>query len=873
LRNMFCDTECISNEASVEAWFVNPLLTYLGYDRTDLRLKTRIQEFRVGKGRKSVNYKPDYIAMVGKMPVLVVDAKHPGESIDKWTEQCSSYCLELNKSFETNPVKYYLLTNAIRTTLYRWDKDKPILELSFADFVPDSPGFQKLTSYISRACLSAVLQAEEKEILDSDFPFTTVSLAAMSKLFQEIHQYIWTEEKKTPSAAFMELIKIVFVKLQKDKELHQRLGRDPRPKTGDVTFSKHWISRQTESQNPVNDPLFKNLLADLEHDISRQKKKRIFDHDSEINLSAHTIEKIVEKLEHIDLFGMDEDVHGRMFEIFLDATVRGKELGQFFTPRDIVKLMVELASPEVRRDGAETVLDACCGSGGFLIASMSHMLDQVRGMAGLSNLERQDLEEKVRDSSLYGIDAGSDPPIYRIARMNMYLHGDGGSNIFFADSLDKRIGTVGPGSVEYDLEISELRRLLVEKKMRFDVVLSNPPFSLKYSRDNRDQKEIMDQYDLVFHRGRQKPLKSLLSSVMFLERYLDLVEPDGRILAIIDDSVLSGDAYAFVRDFIRDKFIIRGVISLPGDAFRRAAARVKTSVLVLRPKKVGEVQPDIFMACSIYLGLSEKTARRIGIPKDELEKGKQEEIQTIVRNYKAFLAGVPGPHVVPASRCTDRLDVKYCTSSPGRKKHLWIARGYDVATLGTVLRPASARGVDVKPDDEYPMLKVNYHGDVLDAETKSGDECSYARLYKVEAWDILCSNMGLGRGAVGIVPPYHEGKFVSNEYTILRANTEEEALYYTGILRTKELMGEILVSTTGMNRGRMKWGVMRNLEVPKYNPELHSVKDDVAKITSLWASYETYMQAKRAATRSLATSLDLETEDARKRWLAFKPPE
>ena len=77
-----------------------------------------------------------------------------------------------------------------------------------------------------------------------------------------------------------------------------------------------------------------------------------------------------------------------------------------------------------------------------------------------------------------------------------------------------------------------------------------------------------------------------------------------RILAIIDDSVLSGDKYIFVRNYLRDNFIIRAIISLPGDAFKRANARVKTSILILRTKKEGEIQSDVFMQKSVYLGLT-----------------------------------------------------------------------------------------------------------------------------------------------------------------------------------------------------------------------------------------------------------------------------
>jgi len=148
-------------------------------------------------------------------------------------------------------------------------------------------------------------------------------------------------------------------------------------------------------------------------------------------LSPETIKWIVKEIEHIDFYAMEEDVHGRMFEAFLDATARGSELGQFFTPRDIVNLMVKLASINVSKSHVDTVLDACCGSGGFLIAAMNDMLGKCNSIAGLSNIDKSRIAKQIRDESLYGIDAGNAPPMYRIARMNMYLHGDGGSNIFF----------------------------------------------------------------------------------------------------------------------------------------------------------------------------------------------------------------------------------------------------------------------------------------------------------------------------------------------------------------------------------------------------------------------------------------------------------
>jgi type I restriction enzyme M protein len=319
----------------------------------------------VGRGSSSSLYKPDYIIVVNAFPTLVIDAKAPHEDLKKWVSQCGSYCLELNKQYEHNPVEFYLLTNGLETRLYKWDRGKPLVEMFFDDFTAGSLSFATLKEFIAKASLAALFRQKREELDDADFELEPVSLEEMSGIFHRLHDYMRTKEKKVPSEAFVELMKIVFVKIKMDRELRERIGRTTTPKNRDVIFSLVWIQKQTQAENPINDPLFKNLMTSLETEIHDKHKRRIFDRTEEINLNPSTILKVVTDLEHIDFYRMDEDIHGRMFESFLDATVRGQELGQFFTPRDVVKLMVRLADVQVGKDQIETVLDACCGSEAF----------------------------------------------------------------------------------------------------------------------------------------------------------------------------------------------------------------------------------------------------------------------------------------------------------------------------------------------------------------------------------------------------------------------------------------------------------------------------------------------------------------------------
>lgn len=873
ISNKFCELKTLKNEASVEACFVNALISDLGYKGDDIAYKTSVSELAVGKGSKKVLYKPDYVLRIDGIPAIVVDAKAPSEKLDEWELQCSSYCLEINKFYDYNPVQYFVLTNGISLSLYRWDSKAALLTLAFENFKDDDPTYKELLQKLSRKTIKKEANKLREDIDNEPFRFEAISHSELNNRFQKLHKFIWKAEKKSPSAAFVELMKIVFVKIKKDRQIHESLGSNPKPKYRDVIFSSHWISSQTEQESPINDPLFKNLVNDLEAEIAKRKKKRIFDHGEQINLSSETIKKVVKEIENIDLIAMEEDIHGRMFESFLDATIRGKDIGQFFTPRDIVDLMVSLSDIKVTKQYIDSVLDACCGSAGFLISALGSMLRKVDSLKGLTNKEKDELTNKILNRSIYGIDAGSDPAMYKIARMNMYLHGDGGSNIYYADSLDKGIGKIGRASIEVDAQLEELRKLLLKDGKKFDVILSNPPFSMEYTRDDNQQAVILNQYSISIDRSGGKILNKLLSSVMFLERYRDLVSADGRILAIIDDSVLSGESYKHIREYIRNNFIIIGIISLPGDAFRRASARVKTSIIVLRLRSEEEAQFDLFMTSAIYLGLEEKTAKRIGINPGTLAEQKKKEVERIVSEFRHYESGKAGYFVIPAKNISDRLDVKYCINDRGRKKPVWKKLGLAIVKIGTKLLPQCDRAVQVEKDSEYQLLRVTYDGDIIEGDLADGDSCSYDNLYEVKTWDVLVSNIGVGRGALGIVPPFHDGKYVSNEYTILRAASNEEAVYYTNLLRTKEILADILSSTTGMNRGRIKWKDIEGVEVPEYNASNKEIAALVTEMKDFWSAYQTFANSAQKHTEKVTDTLKVNDEDARIRWLSFKPPE
>ncbi len=876
-KNLYCTRNDLSNEASVEEFFVFRLLKDLGYKDSQIAPKKSISEVAVPLGRKKINYKPDYILLSGGQPRWILDAKATTESLDDWVDQCSSYCLLLNRRLEDKPARFFMLTNGLVTRVYQWDKQAPILELNFEDFQLGNVKYERLQNLLSAKAIAQAKAAQDVEPLD--FRFERPPLDRVLRIFSDCHTYIWKADKRSPSSAFWEFVKVMFVKLWADRELRKDetikallQSGNKLPKAA-ILFSVHWIeSMEKEIPNPIDEIRFRHLRDSIEEEISRKRKKRVFEKDEPINLRPQTIKEVVRRLEHYDMFGIDEDLNGRLFETFLNATMRGRELGQFFTPRSIVKLMTRLAHLQADREEMSYVIDACCGSGGFLIEALTDMRNKIRNNSSLSLKEKEKLSDQLSNEHLYGIDAGVDPQIARIARTNMYLHGDGGSRIYFADSLDKEILSDETEKREVRLNREELKKA-IEDGLAFDIALTNPPFAMRYELTNSGEARILKQYELakVDHTsGKLRP--SLRSSAMFIERYYDLLRPGGILLTIIDDNILAGKDYGFVRDFIRKHFLIRAVISLPGDAFQRSGARVKTSVLYLQKKEYMEdEQPAAFMDFSVNLGVDDLTVRASATDIREAHEKANEEIERIVTDFDKYLKGETGPWLVPPDRMTGRLDAKYCLPLQGRFVKKWKEKGFDVKPLSSFVEERSEEVIPkLNPDKEFWLLCVQYDGECVVSETRKGQDLKYTRMKYVREWDLVFSNIGAVMGSIGLVPRDIDGCVVSSEYTVLRCKSKIDAVYLWIVLRSSELRADLLSTTSGISRHRLKWPKFGEVMVPLVSDEERKqIYQDFVQAKELQKRAQ---QSRQQILSSINEKLDVESEASKQRFLASKPP-
>jgi type I restriction enzyme M protein len=384
-----------------------------------------------------------------------------------------------------------------------------------------------------------------------------VSESELTKIFIQSHQALWGGGQRNPSVAFDELDKLIFCKIWDEK--HPRKIGEP------YSFQ---IFRDEDPED-----LLKRIKALYEE--GRKKDPEVFKDD--ITLTASETQTIVKYFQRINLNKTDLDSKGKAFETFMGSYFRG-DFGQYFTPRPIVKFIVD----SLPIDHKSRVLDTSCGSGGFLL----YALDKVREQA--SEFYDEDTIEHFRhwhdfaEKNLFGIEINEQ--IARTAKMNMIIHDDGHTNVIAADGLLS------------DTEIQAKSGNREFKYNSFDFIITNPPFG---SIIKQTEKAYMHQFNLAIKEvdwlnttasGKAALRESQSTEVLFLEQCHKFLVEHGYLAIVIPDGILTNSSLQYVRDNIEEMYRIVAVVSMPQTAFTATGAGVKSSVLFLRKHKTKQTE-------------------------------------------------------------------------------------------------------------------------------------------------------------------------------------------------------------------------------------------------------------------------------------------
>ncbi|AEA44935.1 methylation-associated defense system DNA methyltransferase MAD2 [Fluviicola taffensis] len=424
---------------------------------------------------------------------------------------------------------------------------------------------------------------------------------SLIKVFKRSHDYIYGNEGRKKDA-FWQLLNLIFCKLYDEKR------RFICAEKGESYRRKFWVGvkeQNTEEGRKAVAKRIKGLFDELKND---QVFSEVFDGNESIALTDKGLAFIAGELAKYSFLDASIDVKGMAYETIVSNTLK-QEAGQFFTPRNIVKAMVEMLDPTE----TDRVLDPACGSGGFLVMVLDHvrkkiteqMFPDLDGPLLAEKYNTYEVNEKVREyaeNNIFGFDF--DPDLKKAARMNMVMAGDGHANIFHVNSLAYP-NWEHPAEIEkINMSINNSLRNMKDDlsygsdaRGKFDVIFTNPPFGAKV----KVEQEIASRYFLSKY--------SDAPEVLFIEACYDFLKEGGKMAIVLPDGILGNPNTIHVREWILEKFKILASIDLAVEAFLPQVG-VQASLLFLQKKSElernlaldGDDDYNVFMAIAEKLG-------------------------------------------------------------------------------------------------------------------------------------------------------------------------------------------------------------------------------------------------------------------------------
>lgn len=496
-------------------YLIDTALTNLGWKLNGKDKNVFFEHPKTEAERKSLGGKrPDYVlySKESDRPLIVIEAKKKGSRLDAAMEQGISYARAIKA-----PLVF--ATDGVFCKAYHTEANRvPILNGEEIDeFIRETLALRYLTTYEVNT-VSPKVQYDRRELI---------------RIFDEANNMLRGEGLRAGIERFGEFANILFLKLiseseQIKREMGIRTYFDATACSWD-SIKKIPFSTRIDYINKVYEKLNSLYATDIFTPLQIR--------------DASILKEIMDKLDPLTLTDVDSDVKGDAFEYFLKAsTVTKNDLGEYFTPRHIVKTMVRLVNPKI----GETIYDPFCGTGGFLIESFRYIYN---------SMARTETNIKtLRERTIYGNEITNTA---RITKMNMILAGDGHSNINMCDSLAN----------------------LIDGK--YDIVLANMPYSQKTKHGGL--------YDLPSTNGDSICVQHCIKAI-------NKLSPNGRMALVVPEGFLFRKDLTRTREYLLEKCQLQSIISLPQGVFLPYTG-VKTDIIyatninqkIKRSKKKGKI--------------------------------------------------------------------------------------------------------------------------------------------------------------------------------------------------------------------------------------------------------------------------------------------
>lgn len=582
------------DEEVVRAYILTKLVNVLGYKPENIEIE---KEYDIG--RPKVN-KPriDVVVRDNKGDAfLYIELKSP-EDYEKDKDEVIEkqlFNLASQEKGQGIGVKYL--------ALYSFDivndeiKDKCIIidyekytsfdswkeERNFADELPARYGKAQKEPFIKGG----------KKDLETNF-----SHEQLESLRKNLHNVLWGGGGTDDNEVFSSLTNLILAKIQDESEKKKNKKYDFQifsyAKKGDEEFET-----KDDIFDRINN-LYRRALKQRLNilDENKLKKSYVID-ENKFSLAKlkYTIQEL-EKYSFVD--GKNsfdgKDILGDFFEGIIREGFKQSK-GQFFTHINVVRFLLwglqldKLALDRVNNDlEIPYLIDPSAGSGTFLIEYMKFITKNLKYRFKDKLDDTRDIDDKFHQwfmpdhrenkwakDYIYGSEINFN--LGTATKVNMILHGDGSTNIFVKDGLlpfklyDKEtapnfLKQYEPDSLYADKEVNK----------QFDVIITNPPFSVDL--DNETKKNVNKEF--IF--GDKKNSENL-----FIERWYQLLKPNGRFAAVLPESVFDTTENKYIRLFVYKYFKIKAVVSLPPVTFEPYTS-TKTSLLFAQKKMPNEIE-------------------------------------------------------------------------------------------------------------------------------------------------------------------------------------------------------------------------------------------------------------------------------------------
>lgn len=583
------------DEEIVRAYILAKLVNELGYKPENIEL----EKFYPSGRPKTTNPRIDILVKDdGGNPYLFMELKSPQDYEKDKDNNIDDQLFSLagiEQSKYGTKIKYLvyytidILENFIKDKALIIDYEK---YSSFSDWEKERNFTDELPVRYGKAQKEPYIKGEKDLITDFE-------RSRLDSLRNNLHNVLWGGGGTDDNEVFASLTRLILAKIQDEYEKNNGEKYDFQifsAKDGEAFESQEEIYKR------INE-LYRRALRNILSITDENEVAESF----VINRSKFSLSKLkytVAELESYSFVGGKnsfdgKDILGDFFEGIIKEGFKQNK-GQFFTHINVVKFLLwglqidRLAVDCInKKQRLPFVIDPSAGSGTFLIEYMkfvtnavkriyTNKLDSARSvkMFVQNNFYPDDTENQWADKYIYGTEIN--PDLGTSVKVNMVLHGDGSANIFVGsdkgDGLSKFSKYVKVSGENTLTKTAEDKTYPKPINGSFDVIITNPPFSVTLDKDTAENLK-----NIFVFSGKKN------SENLFVERWYQLLQPGGRLGAVLPESVFDTTENKYIRLFIYKYFKVKAVVSLPQITFEPFTS-TKTSLLFAQKKTEDETE-------------------------------------------------------------------------------------------------------------------------------------------------------------------------------------------------------------------------------------------------------------------------------------------